>query len=110
MFGNKLSKIEKLKIKDKALKIIPMLNDRDEDVVLAAIEALGHSSKDEAFNTLVPLVHSPNEKVRTAAALALGETGRTVARVHLEHQRKVEASDAVKNAISRALTALPASD
>ncbi len=110
MFCSKLSKIEKYATKDQPLKIIPMLNDKDEGTVLAAIEALGRSRQEEAFNALVPLVHSPNEKIRTAAALALGQTGRAKARVHLEHQRRVETSDAVKEAISKALTTVPTSD
>ena len=51
-----------------------------------------------------------SEKVRIATARALGNTGRSKARVHLEHQRRVETSDAVKDAISAALTAVPTSD
>ncbi|NLB39245.1 MAG: HEAT repeat domain-containing protein [Clostridiales bacterium] len=110
MFGSKISRIEKYVSKDKPNKIIRMLNDRDESTVLAAIDGLGRCRDEDAFNALVPLIHSPSEKVRIATARALGNTGRSKARVHLEHQRRVETSDAVKDAISAALTAVPTSD
>ncbi|MGI6671616.1 MAG: HEAT repeat domain-containing protein [Christensenellales bacterium] len=110
MFGSKASKIEKYVAKNKPQKIIPLLNNKDESVVLQAIEALGRCRDEDAFNVLVPLVHNGNEKVRHAAVLALGNTGRGKARVHLEHQRQIETSDAVKEAITQALTNVPKSD
>lgn len=110
MFGNKLTKIAKYVSKDKPDKIVPMLNSKDESIVLAAIEGLGRCRQEDAFNALVPMIHSADEQVRRAAALALGATGRAKARVHLEHQRQVETSDAVKEAIAKALTTVPTSD
>ena len=41
MFGNKMDKIAKLADKNDAVKLLGMLNDKDEKVVLAAIDALG---------------------------------------------------------------------
>ena len=52
MFGNKMDKIAKLADKNDAVKLLGMLNDKDEKVVLAAIDALGQCSGEEAFNTL----------------------------------------------------------
>lgn len=75
MFGNKMDKIAKLADKNDAVKLLGMLNDKDEKVVLAAIDALGRCSGDDAFNALVPLVHNDNADVRAHAVLALGQDG-----------------------------------
>lgn len=109
MFGSKVSKLEKYVAKNKPKKIIPLLNNKDESVVLKAIEALGRCRDEDAFNVLVPLIRHDHEKIRHAAVLALGNTGRDKARVHLEHQRQVETSEAVKEAITEALTNVPKS-
>ena len=50
MFGNKMDKIAKLADKNDAVKLLGMLNDKDEKVVLAAIDALGRCNGDDAFN------------------------------------------------------------
>ena len=67
MFGNKMDKIAKLADKNDAVKLLGMLNDKDEKVVLAAIDALGRCNGDDAFNALVPLVHNASADVRTHA-------------------------------------------
>ena len=85
MFGNKMDKIAKLADKNDALKLLGMLNDKDEKVVLAAIDALGRCNGDDAFNALVPLVHNDNADVRTHAVLALGKMGLPKARTFLLH-------------------------
>ena len=41
MFGNKLEKIEKLAAKGDAAKIAEYVNDKHDDVRMAAIDALG---------------------------------------------------------------------
>ena len=55
MFGNKLEKIEKLAAKGDAAKIAEYVNDKHDDVRMAAIDALGTCQGDDAFNALVPL-------------------------------------------------------
>ena len=74
MFGNKMDKIAMLADKNDAVKLLGMLNDKDEKVVLAPIDALGRCNGDDAFNALVPLVLTP-APMRAHAVLALGKMG-----------------------------------
>jgi len=104
MFGSKLSKIPKMAEKNQAEKLTALLNDKDENVVYAAIEALGSCTGDVAFNSLVPLVRNENAQVRIKAATALGKMGLPKARTFLLHQRDEEKDQAVMNAINDALT------
>ncbi len=71
MFGNKLSKAEKLTAKKNAPGLIALTRDKSEEVKLAAIRGLGHFDSDEAFNTLVPLVHDASASVRQTALSSL---------------------------------------
>jgi len=103
MFGNKLSKVAKMAEKNQAEKLAALLNDKDENVVYAAIDALGSCSGDVAFNALVPLVHNPNAKVRAHAAASLGKMGLPKARTFLLHQRDAEKDPQVMDAIAKAL-------
>lgn len=103
MFGNKLNKIPKMVEKNQADKLSALLNDRDENVVLTAIDGLGQCTGDEAFNALVPLLHAANDKVRTHAVLALGKMGLPKARTHLLHLRDSEKDQPVLTAIAEAL-------
>ena len=64
MFGNKLEKIEKLAAKGDAAKIAEYVNDKHDDVRMAAIDALGKCQSDDAFNALVPLVHGGDRAAR----------------------------------------------
>ena len=105
MFGNKLAKIEKLTAKKNAAGLIPLTANKNEEIRLAAIRGLGACDSDDAFNTLVPLVHDASAAVRKAAVSALAETGRPASRVHIEHQMHVEKDAqviaAMQNALSR---------
>lgn len=103
MFGNKLSKIDKMVEKNQAEKLEALLNDKDETVVFAAIDALGRCTGDVAFNALVPLVHSPNAQVRAHSISALGVMGIPKARTFLLHQRDAEKDPKVLEAIAAAL-------
>ena len=94
MFGNKMDKIARLADKNDAVKLLGMLNDKDEKVVLAAIDAL------------VPLVHNDNADVRTHAVLALGKMGLPKARTFLLHQLEAEKSPEVREAMDTALKEL----
>lgn len=106
MFGNKLSKIEKMVAKNQAEKLMGLLNDKDETVVYAALDGLGKCTGDVAFNALVPLVHNANPTVRAHAARALGTMGLPKARTFLLHQRDAEKDPEVLKAISEALNHL----
>ena len=106
LFGNKFEKIAKLAEKGEEEKLVSFVNDKHEDVHLAAIDALGRCSGDDAFNALVPLVHNDNADVRTHAVLALGKMGLPKARTFLLHQLEAEKSPEVREAMDTALKEL----
>lgn len=103
MFGNKLNKIPKMVEKNQADKLTALLNDHDENVVLAAIDGLGQCTGDVPFNSLVPLVRAQSAAVRQHAVQALGRMGLPKARTFLLHQREEEKDQAVLEAIAEAL-------
>ena len=103
LFGNKFEKIAKLAGKGKEEKLAAFLEDKNADVRLAAVDALGRCSGDVAFNALVPLVHSPDKQTRIHAAGALCAMNDSKARAHLEHQRSAEKDPDVMKAIDEAL-------
>lgn len=103
MFGSKLNKIPKMVEKNQAEKLEALLNDKDMNVVLAAVDGLGKCTGDVAFNALVPLVHHSDAQVRAHAALALGTMGIPKARTFLLHQRDAEKDAKVLEAIADAL-------
>ena len=103
MFGNKFSKIEKMVEKNQGEKLEALLKDKDEAVVLAAIDGLGKCTGDVPFNALVPLVHDPNAQVRIHAIGALGVMGVSKSRTFLLHQRDAEKDPKVLEAIAAAL-------
>lgn len=103
LFGNKFEKIARLAEKGEEEKLVSFVNDKHEDVHLAAIDALGRCSGDVAFNALVPLVHSADKQTRIHAAGALCAMNDPKARAHLEHQRNAEKDPDVLKAIEEAL-------
>lgn len=103
LFGNKLAQIEKLTAKKNAAGLIPLTASKNEEIKLAAIRGLGFCDSDEAFNTLVPLVHDSISAVRKAAVLSLAEMNRPAGRVHIEHQMRVEKDEQVLAAMQTAL-------
>ena len=106
MFGNKVSKAEKLAAKKDASGLIALTKDKNEEVRLAAIRGLGACDSDAAFNTLVPLVHDVSTSVRKAAVQALAQMNRPAGRVHIEHQMRVEKDQQVLSAMHTALSSL----
>ena len=106
MFGNKLAKVEKLISKGKADALISLTADKNEEVRLAAVRGLGRCDDDNAYNALVPLVHAPEASMRIASITALADMNRPSARVHIEHQMRVEKDTQVLNAMQNALSRL----
>ena len=104
LFGNKFEKLAKLAEKGEEEKLVSFVNDKHEDVHLAAIDALGRCSGDVAFNALVPLVHSPDKQTRIHAAGALCAMNDPKARAHREHQRSTEQDSDVLKAIEESLS------
>lgn len=103
MFGSKLGKIDKMIEKNQAEKLEKLLKDKDQQVVLAAIDGLGQCTGDTAFNALVGLILSPDTQVRIHAINALGVMGLPKARTFLLHQKTEETDKAVLAAIEDAL-------
>ena len=104
LFGNKFEKIAKLAEKGEEEKLVSFVNDKHEDVHLAAIDALGQCKDDVGFNALVPLVHSADRDVRIHTAQALSVQKQPRARAYLEHQLHSEQDPEVVKAIDEALS------
>ncbi len=69
----KIEKIGKLAEKGKAEKIVAFVRDKDKQVSLAAITALGKMADNEdAKNTLVSMVENEDADIRRAAVTSLG--------------------------------------
>ncbi len=103
MFGNSLSKVQKLIDKKKDAELAKLAESRDEDVRLAAIAGLGKVRGEASFNALVTLLRSPEPKVRVAVANAMAEYSDTKLRAHIEHLLKSEADPQVVEALHGAL-------
>ncbi len=73
--SNMKEKIDKLASKNKVDKIIKLAGDKDKEVALDAIAALGHTTGEDGKNFLVVELGHADADYRTAAATALGETG-----------------------------------
>ncbi len=103
MFGNGLSKIEKLVEKKKDGELAKLTASKDEAVRLAAIAGLGKVRGEAGFNALVSLLRSPEPKVRIAVANAMADYSDTKLRAHIEHLLKSEADPQVIAALHNAL-------
>ena len=103
LFGSKTDKIKKYTEKKNEKGLIELAKDKDKQVALAAIDALGHVGTDDGFNFLVPLLSNADADYRAAAARAMGELGNIHGRAHLSNRRKVEQDENVKKAIIEAL-------
>ena len=70
---SKLDKVTKLVEKGKEAPLIKLAGDKDKEVRLAAIEAMGRIGKDDSFNAMVPdMLTDEDPDIRAAAATALG--------------------------------------
>ena len=103
---SKLDKIEKYVQGRKEGKLIHLLRDKDEQVRLAAIRALGKVSKDDGFNALITLIADDDPKTRAASAKALGELENEHAVAHLVYRLEHETDPEVVKSMKGAITAL----
>ena len=103
MFGSKLDKIGKMVEKNQAEKLEKLLKDKDQNVVLAAIDGLGQCTGDVSFNALVSLILSPDAQIRSHAVKALGVMGLPKARTFLLHLKEEEKDQSVLVALEEAL-------
>ena len=106
MFGTKQEKIEKAVAKKHGADVAKFLEDKDIEVVKAAMAGLGQIKEDDSFNALVPFLSSPNGELRAAAAVALGELGNDHAKAFVLHAIAIEKDAAVKEAMEKAVRKL----
>lgn len=97
--GNKVKKIESYKNKRKSDKIVSFLTDKNKDVRIEAIKALGEIGDDTSVNNLILLLSDPDPDIRRQAAISMGDTGRDVCKTHLQNRVKLEKDEAVLEAI-----------
>ena len=103
LFGNKKDSIAKAVAKGKEAGVLKYINDKDMEVRLAAIAAIGKVGKDDGFNAMVPLLHDANPTLRAAAAAAIGEIGNVHGKAHLSRQLQNETDEKVKEALKAAM-------
>ena len=110
MFGNKLAKIEKMAQKGDAHHLKELVKDRKPEVRLAAIDALGQCSGEEAFNTLTLLINTPDAEERAHVVRAMAATKQPKVRAFLEHRKDLEKDPKVLAAIHESLLTAKSSD
>jgi HEAT repeat protein len=103
MFGNDLSKVEKLVAKKKDGELAKLTGSKDEAVRLAAIAGLGKVGGEDGYNALVTLLRSPEPQIRIAVANAMAELADPKLRAHIEHLAKNETDPKVSAALLAAL-------
>lgn len=108
---SKLDKIQKLIEKGKEAPLIKLASDKDKEIRLAAIAAMGKVGKDESFNAMVPeMLIEDDPDIRAAAALALGEMKNAHASAHLRYYLEREKDEKVVAALKTAISNLGGSD
>lgn len=85
LFGNKASKIDKLIDKRSSAKLVSLVKDKNPDIRIKAIKALGKIGDDISINNLTILLHDQDKVSRKAAIESMGETGNAVAKTHLQY-------------------------
>jgi HEAT repeat protein len=103
MFGNNLSKVEKLIEKKNDAELAKLTDSKDSAVRLAAIAGLGKVSGEDSYNTLVALLRNPDPGIRVAVANAMAELGDPKLRTHIEHLLKNETDAKAVAALHAAL-------
>lgn len=103
-----IEKIQKLAEKRKSDKVIKFLDSKEEEVVLAALQALSEIGDEDSVNRIASLIDSDDAKIRVAAAQSLGSIGTEYAKTYLQHRMSTEKDENVKKAIMDALHAISA--
>lgn len=98
-----VTKIEKLTAKRKSDKIEKYLNDKDIEVVKAAIHGLGEIQDEDSVNSLSKLIEDENPEIRKAAIVAFAKGNTEYAKTLLQHLVATEKVDEVKEVARQAL-------
>lgn len=102
-----IEKIYKLTEKRKSDKIISFLDSSDEEVVMAALDALSEIQDEDSVNSIASMIDDDSPRIRIAAAESLGKLGSEYAKTYLQHRLFSEKDEAVIDAIKKALKSLP---
>ena len=103
MFGNKMNAVEKAVKKNHAAALIDLSQDKDKDVVMAAIAGMVSVGGDEVAHYLITRLQDPEPEMRTAVAQTLGNIGNKHTKAFLAAQLQKEKDEAVKEAILQAM-------
>jgi HEAT repeat protein len=107
MFGNKMEKLEKLVAKKHVGAVIALTKEKDEELRVAAIKALGSfAQNDDAFNALIPLLSDHDGKNRAAAAESLGNMHNDHAKAFISHALSIESDPEVKKEMAESMAKL----
>ena len=99
MFGNKMNKIARCVKKQHAAPVVKLTENKNKDIALAAVAALGKIGGEEVYNALITLLRHGDAAMRQTAVRALGELREGKAKVHLMHMEKTEPDAQVLSAI-----------
>ena len=98
-----LEKIQKLLSKGKTEKIEKYLNDKNIEVVKAAIAALGESKDEASTNLLSKLIDHQDPEIRKAAVVAFGKGKSEYAKAFIQHLFATEKDEQVKEVAMKVL-------
>lgn len=97
-----IEKIHKLEEKRKSAAIIKHLHKADSEVLVAAIESLGHIADEDSCNYITHYLDDENKEVRLAACKAEISIGTEYMKTRVRHQLSIEKDPEVKKQIQDA--------
>ena len=74
MFGNPITKIEKLAAKGKNAKLVPYMESKKKEIRIAAVKAVDSDRCEEAYNKLTSMRYAADKEERLAVIEALGNS------------------------------------
>ena len=105
LFGNDLQKIEKLAAKGNNEKLVQYLNSKKKETRMAALKVIECANCEEAYNTLISMMHCADVEERIAVLAAVGKSKNpgaiTSISYDLQREENKEVADAMRSAIAR---------
>ena len=103
LFGNDLQKIEKLAAKGKNEKLVHFLKSKNKETRMAALKVIESANCEEAYNTLIGMMHCEDVEERIAVLTAIGKSKNpgaiTSISYDLQKENNKEVADAMRSAI-----------
>ena len=106
-FTDKATQIERFTKKKNSTKLVSLLTDKDKDVRVQVIVALGAIGDEAAINNLIALLGDSDPVIRAAVATSMGEMCNQTAKTHLQHLMERETDETVRKAIREAFGKIP---